>query len=242
MPAPESPTAAEFRQLRFERPPGATSLLLVRHGESEPARPGVPFDLVDGQGDPDLDPIGEDQARRVAARLASEPIVAIFASTLRRTSQTARPLAGVLGLDVVVDAGLREVHLGEWEGGLFRQRVGERHPVAQRMVEEERWDVIPGAEPLERFSARVRATVEGIASRHADQTVAVFTHGGFIAQALAAATGSRRFAFAGVDNASLSHLVVTADRWVLRCFNDVAHLYSGFADRSDRDREAVTRG
>ncbi|MGH9072464.1 MAG: histidine phosphatase family protein, partial [Acidimicrobiales bacterium] len=136
---------------------------------------------------------------------------------------------------------LREVHLGEWEGGLFRQRVGERHPVAQRMLAEERWDVIPGAEPMDRFSARVRAALEGIASRHADQTVAVFTHGGVIAQALAGATGARRFAFVGVDNAAISHLVVAADRWVLRCFNDVAHLHAGFADQSSRDAEGATK-
>ena len=42
----------EYRQARFQPPPGATELWLVRHGESEPARPGAPFPLVDGQGEP----------------------------------------------------------------------------------------------------------------------------------------------------------------------------------------------
>ena len=40
-----------YRQLRFTRPPGACELLLVRHGESVPARDDQPFPLVDGQGD-----------------------------------------------------------------------------------------------------------------------------------------------------------------------------------------------
>jgi probable phosphoglycerate mutase len=52
----------------------------------------------------------------------------------------------------------------------------------------------------------------------------VFTHGGVIGQALALATGSRPFAFNAADNASVSRVVVTADRWYVRTFNDSAHL------------------
>jgi len=88
--------------------------------------------------------------------------------------------------------------------------------------------VIPGAEPSESFAARVRAALEGIASRHRDQMVAVFTHGGVIGQALALATRSRPFAFGGADNASISHLVLHGQRWVIRRFNDTAHLHPGF--------------
>ena len=54
----------------------------------------------------------------------------------------------------------------------------------------------------------------------------MFTHGGVIAQALALATGSRPFAFAGADNASISRLIVSAKRWFVRSFNDTAHLES----------------
>ena len=66
--------------------------------------------------------------------------------------------------------------------------------------------------------------VERIASTHPDQRVAVFAHGGVIGQILAIATGSRPFALSGADNASISHLVVAGDRWVLRRFNDTGHL------------------
>ena len=41
----------EYRQHRFTLPPGATEILLVRHGESAPAREDRPFPLVDGQSD-----------------------------------------------------------------------------------------------------------------------------------------------------------------------------------------------
>ncbi|MFI7616606.1 histidine phosphatase family protein [Nonomuraea terrae] len=224
----ESEKPVEYRQGRFRTPPGATELLLVRHGESEPARPGHPFPLVDGQGDPGLAPEGLEQAERVGLRLAAERIDAIYVSTLRRTSQTAAPLAVRLGLTPMVEPDLREVHLGEWEGGLFRQRVAQGHPIAQRMSAEERWDVIPGAEPAAAFSERVRKALAKLAAAHPDQRVVVVTHGGVIAEALAIATRSRPFAFLGADNASVSHLVLTEARWVLRRYNDTAHLTAAF--------------
>ncbi|MEV4571206.1 histidine phosphatase family protein [Nonomuraea sp. NPDC049419] len=214
----------EYRQSRFRTPPGATEVLLVRHGESEPARPDRPFPLAGGQGDPALAPEGREQAERVALRLAAERIDAIYVSTLRRTSETAAPLAARLDVTPVAEAELREVHLGEWEGGLFRRMVAEGHPVARRMAQEERWDVIPGAEPAAAFSERVRKVLEKLAAAHPDQRIVVVTHAGVIAEALAAATGSRPFAFLGVDNASVSHLVLTEARWILRRFNDTAHL------------------
>ncbi|MBB5130650.1 putative phosphoglycerate mutase [Thermocatellispora tengchongensis] len=228
----ESDRPGGYRQARFQVPPGACEILLIRHGESEPAVPGVPFPLVDGQGDPGLAPDGRVQAERVAERLAVERIDAIYVSTLRRTGQTAEPLAGRLGLTPNVEPDLREVHLGEWEGGLFRRMVAENHPIAQRMSAEERWDVIPGAEPAQGFSERVRKVLAKLAAAHRDQRLAVFTHGGFIAEALAAATGSRPFAFLGADNGSVSHLVVTDQRWILRRYNDTAHMDAAFSTTS----------
>lgn len=218
-----------IRQSRFRRPPGSTELFLVRHGESEPAVPGQAFALVDGHGDPALAPDGRDQAERVGERLADQQIDAIYVTNLRRTAETAQPLAERLGLTPVVEPELREVHLGEWEGGLFRQRMAEGHPVAQRMVAEERWDIIPGAESQEAFASRVRGAITRIVVAHPDQRVAVFSHGGVIGELLSqAAGGGRAFAFIGCDNGSISHLVAVGQRWVVRRFNDTAHLQAGF--------------
>ncbi|HEX2851427.1 MAG TPA: histidine phosphatase family protein [Acidimicrobiales bacterium] len=217
-----------YRQLQFRRPPGAAELLLVRHGESAPADPEHPHPLVDGHGDPPLDPVGVEQAERVADRLAGEDISAIYVTTLQRTAQTAAPLAARLGLEPVVERDLREVHLGEWEGGQFRRRVSEGDPLALRMAEEQRWDVIPGAEPGDVFAARVTAAIRRIAERHRDQCVAVFAHGGTIGQVLASACGARGFTFTGSDNGSISHLVVWGERWTIRRYNDTAHLSARF--------------
>ncbi len=217
----------QYRQHRFAPPPGATELLLVRHGESEPAVAGESFPLVDGHGDPALSTTGQEQARLVSERLAGEGVDAIYVTTLRRTAETAAPLVERLGIEPAVEADLREVHLGDWEGGLYRQKVAEGDPVALRMWSEERWDVIPGAEPADHFAARVRAGVERIAAAHPDQRVAVFTHGGVIGQIIREAAASRPFAFIGADNASISHIVVTKERWIIRRFNDTTHLRYG---------------
>jgi probable phosphoglycerate mutase len=197
---------------------------VIRHGESSPAREDQPHDLVDGHSDPPLDPVGEAQALRLADRLASEPIAAICVTTLRRTVQTAAPLAARLGLTPTVIADLREVRLGEWEGAAFRKHTSEGHPLAVQMFTEQRWDAIPGGEPTAEFSERVRRGVGAIAAAHPNQRVAVVVHGGVIGMMMSIATGASTFAFVGADNASISQIVVAEDRWIVRRFNDTTHL------------------
>jgi len=220
----EMPVATEYRQPRFSRPRGATEILLVRHGESRAATSDNPFPLVDGHGDPELHPHGREQAVRVAQRLRHEPISAVYVTNLRRTAETAAPLCAELGLVPVVEPDLREVHLGEWEGGLYRIKAHDNDPVYQRMQQEECWDVIPGAESWDALDRRVGAALERIAVRHRDQLVVAVVHGGIIGHIVASATGARRFAFNGADNGSISHIVLTGDRIVVRRFNDSSHL------------------
>lgn len=217
-------TDEPVRQHRFARPPGGTDLLLVRHGESEPAHPDRPFPTVDGQGDPELDPRGREEARRVAERLGGLDLDALYVSTLRRTHETAAPLAARTGLEPRVEVDLREVHLGEWEAGRFRREVRANGPLVERMFTEGRWDVIPGAESGEALRARLRGALGRIHAAHPDQRVVVVTHGGVIGTICALATSSHPFAFVGADNGSLTHVVVGGDRWTLRRFNDTGHL------------------
>ena len=149
-------------------------------------------------------------------------------TTLCRTAQTAAPLARRLGIDPRVEPDLREVFLGEWEGGLFRVKAAEQDPAFVRAMEEERWDHIPGAEDQDSFAARVAGAIGRIHAAHPDQRVVAVTHGGVIGQVLAAATRSRPFAFVGPDNASISHIVVVGDQIGLRRYNDTAHLHPHF--------------
>ena len=221
----------QFRQHRFSPPPGACEMLIVRHGESAPMVEGRPFPLTGGHADPPLAPEGEEQAERIADRLVAsgERIAAIYVTSLQRTHQTAAPTAERLGITPQVEADLREVFLGDWEGGELRRHVIDKHPIAVRMFEEGRWDLIPNAEPDADFRGRVRAAIERIAAAHADELVMVVVHGGVIGQIMNIATGSQGFAFTGADNASISHLVVTEGRWIVRCWNDTGHLRARFS-------------
>jgi len=214
----------EYRQHRFTRPPGATEIILVRHGESAPARLDQPPPSVDGRSDPPLDPQGQKEADRVADRLQDVGVDAIYVTSLRRTVETAAPLAARLGLEPQVEPDLTEVYLGEWEGGIFRKHFAENHPIALQARTESRWDAIPGAESNEAFQARIRAGIARIVTAHPDQRVVAVTHGGVIGTIVEMATGARAFAFAGSDNGSISHLVVLGEHWLIRRFNDTSHL------------------
>jgi probable phosphoglycerate mutase len=204
---------------------------MLRHGESAAHVEGEVFPLVGGHGDPPLSDEGRAQAEQAATRLIAtgERIAAVYVTTLQRTHQTAAPLLAALGLEAVVEPDLREGFLGDWEGGEFRKRIADGDPIALRMYSEQRWDVIPNAEPQDAFAHRVRAGINRIAEAHPDELVVAVVHGGVIGQVLAQATGAHGFAFSGADNASLSHIVVAPDRWVVRCYNDTTHLRSKFS-------------
>lgn len=214
----------EYRQPRYTPPQGAADLYLIRHGESAPAKAGVSFAMKDGHGDPPLHPAGEVQAIAVGERLKKEPFAAIYVTKLVRTHQTAAPLAAHLGLTPIENPDLHEVHLGEWDGGLYRIKAATQDPTYLEAVKRQDWGAIPQAEARADFFARVRRGLQDIAQAHADEQVAVFVHGGVIGAALAIATGSEPFAFLGAANGSISRLVVSGDRMVVRGFNETRHL------------------
>jgi probable phosphoglycerate mutase len=218
-------------QRRFSAPEGSTTIYLVRHGATEPAHADRPFPTAHGHGDPSLAPEGVEQAERVAKRLAAqhamEPFSLVYVTSLRRTHETAAPLLDATGLEKREEHDLREVHLGEYEGGLLRLKGAEGDPTVREVYTQERWDVIPGAESWDSFQQRCVAAIERITETHRGERVVVVVHGGVIAAVLAHVAGSRNFAFVSADNTSVSeivHLGEPIDRWVLRRFNDVTHL------------------
>jgi probable phosphoglycerate mutase len=219
-------TARHYPQQDYSRPADSIEIVLVRHGASEAAVDDRPFELLEGQADPALSPAGERQAQAVAVHLAREPLAGLFVTPLRRTAQTAAPLAELTGLEPVVVPELREVHLGELDGGAFRIAVARRDPRIVEVFEQQRWDVIPGAETMEDFERRTRAGIarilEGLGP---GMTVAAVVHGGVIGELCRQASDSRPFAFIHADNGSLTRLVVLPDgrRW-MRSFNEAGHL------------------
>jgi probable phosphoglycerate mutase len=215
-----------FEQSPYELPPGSTEVVLVRHGASEAAVVGSKFPLVDGHSDPALSEAGRAQAEMVAAGLGRDEFSGLFVTSLRRTQETAAPLAEATGLEPEVIPELREVYLGDFEGGEYRIRAGRGDPVIQRVFAEERWDAIPNGESWRDFGARLSAGIEQIVAAVGPNASAVaVVHGAVIGQLCRQATESRPFAFVHSDNCSISRLVVLDDgRWLLRSFNDISHL------------------
>jgi glucosyl-3-phosphoglycerate phosphatase len=80
-----------------------------------------------GQSDPPLDDVGRAQAYEVAALVAALAPDVLVSSDAIRAVQTAEPIAELTGLDLLVDARLRERSLGHWEG-LTRDDVAQRYP------------------------------------------------------------------------------------------------------------------
>jgi len=212
-------------QRPFVLPAGATDLLLVRHGSSSRGEDAGTPNGGAGQSDPPLTEDGVRQAASVAQRLADVPAAGLFVTPLRRTAETAEPIAELLGATPIVVPELREVHLGEWEGQL-NARVKQDGSLSRELFRAERWDVIPGAEPMEEFAERVRAGIAVVADTvGADATAIAVVHGGVIAEACRQVTGSHAFAFLYAENCSITRIVrMPRGRWALLGFNDTAHL------------------
>jgi broad specificity phosphatase PhoE len=135
-----------------------TTILLTRHGETDWNRDA----RFQGHADPLLNEVGREQARRLAQTLNGEPLDALYASDLRRASQTAAIVGAELGLEVALDAGLREIDVGSWQG-LTREEIGDRP-----------WD----GETYDHHRERVLEALRQIEERHPGGRVLVVSHGG----------------------------------------------------------------
>ena len=100
-----------------------TRLCLVRHGETAWNAEG----RVQGQLDVPLSATGLAQARAVSSALARETFSAIYASDLARVRQTAEPAAARLGLEVRLEAALRERHYGIFQSLTYAE-VKQKYP------------------------------------------------------------------------------------------------------------------
>ncbi|WP_019433057.1 bifunctional RNase H/acid phosphatase [Streptomyces sp. AA0539] len=217
---------------------GGTTFVLLRHGETALTREKrFSGSGSTGDDDPELAPAGVRQAEAAALALEKAPdgrrIDAVVASPLRRCRQTAQAVADRLGLDVRIEAGLRETDFAQWEGLTFGE-VRERYP--QDLTQ---WMSSAQAQPTgggESFTAVARRAAlarDKIIARYAGKTVLIVSHVTPIKSLLRLALGAPTEAMFRMELSPAALSVVTYyndGNASVRLFNDTGHLRAAAAD------------
>jgi probable phosphomutase (TIGR03848 family) len=165
-------------------------VLLVRHGETPttgkvlPGRaPGLHLSER-GQAQ------AEATAERIAALVGREGAapVAVYASPLERTAETAKPIARALGLRVRTERGLIECDFGDWTGAKLKTLAAKPEwNTVQRWPSGFRF---PNGESFLEMQERIVSAIDTLTSRHPGATIVAVSHADPIKAAVAAAAGT----------------------------------------------------
>ena len=157
-------------------PASTRHLLLIRHGQSV----WNAENRWQGQADPPLSPLGEEQARDAAERLAGLEFTGLVSSDLARARRTAEIIGEALGLPVQVEPGLREIDVGEWTG-FTRAEIDAGWPGELADWSEGRSESPPGGESRTDLAARAQSSVRRLAAdAPPGATLLVVTHGALL--------------------------------------------------------------
>ena len=143
------------------------AIYVIRHGET-----ASNAERIVQTPDIPLNARGQDQARRLAVRLAETPIALICSSDLVRAAMTAQELARATGAPLEYDEGLQERNYGDLRGRAYRE-------ISADIFAED--FAPPGGETWPAFHARVDAAwARAVArARDLDGDLALVTHGLF---------------------------------------------------------------
>lgn len=207
--------------------PAPTTLVLIRHGESNVTVRRV----IGGHRTCDgLSDLGRQQAARLRDRLETTgeltPAV-LISSTFRRAIETAELIAPAIREQIEVDAGFGEHDPGPEIDGMtfveFVDRYGQPDWNGDPHVE-----VFPGGETTAQFHLRVGEAISNTVRTHAGHTVVVSCHGGVVDAAFrhllrTAPTGAFELQ---TRNTSITefHQAPTGG-WRLVRYNDAGHLH-----------------
>lgn len=200
-------------------PPGrpltpATTLFLIRHGETDWNRLG----LYQGTSDIPLNEAGREQARALADRLRGEGFDAAYSSPLARAVQTAEAVLAGSGVEIRLLPELRELSYGLWQGrGIFPR--GRCNAGLEWRWRHDPWSVrFPGGESLPEVRARAAEAWRRIRAAHPGERVLVSGHGHFNRVLLIEALGWPESRFWEIEqgNCCCSVLQLDDHRAVLR--------------------------
>lgn len=150
----------------------ATTLIFVRHGESE----GNKNARFNGSMDFPLTEKGRAQAKKTAEFLNKYKIDKAYASDLVRAKETAQIIADSQNLELIEDIGLREINGGDFEGESFDD-LHVKFPVEFKMWLEDLGNCqCPNGESIRGLFERINAKVREIAGDNKGKTVLIGTH------------------------------------------------------------------
>lgn len=183
-----------------------TRLLLLRHAET--AAP----DLFHGaESDIGLGPRGVAQARRVAARIATERPDAVYSSGMLRAAETARAIAEACGLVPRVWPDLHERRMGPLSGvpraeGWSAYEAAKAHWIAGRLDHTHE-----GGESFAAMRDRASAALRALLDREAGRTVVLVAHG--VVNRVLLASMAEGHTHADFDRISIDFVAVHDLRW-----------------------------
>lgn len=208
-----------------------TDLYIIRHGEAYSNV--APYVIEGPRTCRGLTERGFAQARALGERLATGEIAAdvLYASTIKRASQTAEFVSEALRLPISWSDELHELRPGEADG-MSLEQARERYTGFHTFFTQLHTPLSPGGESWGSFLLRVSTELERIIAANQGRKIVVVAHGGVVEISFLYMLGlgpqaRSRLAF-HVRNTSITHWRHTdsGDRreWQLVCHNDHAHL------------------
>lgn len=150
-----------------------TSLLLTRHGHVE----GITPQRFRGRRDLELTPQGLSEAKRLAARIASDAAPAVIVcSPLRRCVATAQAISSACGVDWRPLEALNDIDYGDWQFQTHDDMKGQYPDLYDTWLSAPDLMRFPGGESLQDVGARTADAMRHILSRYADKTVVAVAH------------------------------------------------------------------
>jgi len=153
-----------------------TTLLLVRHGETEWNKLGK----FQGCTDIELSKNGMNQAKNLKEKLNGD-FDYIYSSPLKRAYETARVVAEDTSKDVTVLKDIREINFGDWEGLTINQ-IAEKYPEIFKVwrTDKEEAPFVGGDASIRNAVNRALNCVIEVIKNHKGKKIVIVAHGGII--------------------------------------------------------------
>ncbi|MGB7802006.1 2,3-diphosphoglycerate-dependent phosphoglycerate mutase GpmB [Buttiauxella sp.] len=210
---------------------------LVRHGETQ----WNAERRIQGQSDSALTEKGERQAEQVAERVKTLDITHVISSDLGRTRRTAEIIALACGVDVTLDARLRELDMGVLERRNLDTLNEEEEGWRRQLVNGTADGRIPEGESMLEMSERMHAALNACLDLPSGSRPLLVSHGMALGCLVSTILGlpawaERRLRLRNCSISRVDHQQSPwlASGWVVETAGDISHLDAPALDELQR--------